>query len=213
MANGIVSWFRQALLKALNKEIDFDTDEIKVMLTETGYTPNLNTHDYKDDVTNELANGNGYTTGGVTLAGKTITYTAADALAKARADSTNYSLGDIVRPAAGNGHIYRCIVAGESGVGAPVWPVVSGQTVVDGAVTWAECGGGVIKLDANDILWANSTWDAPNGARYAVGYVNTGVAGTSVLLFLVDLLAEQNPNNGTFQITWDDEGILCIPVQ
>lgn len=66
------------LLKALNKEIDFDSDTIKVMLCTSSYTPDQDTHIYKDvSVNNEVANGNGYTTGGATLASKAITYTGA----------------------------------------------------------------------------------------------------------------------------------------
>ena len=59
-----------------NKEIDFDTDVIKVMLTTSSYTPDQDVHDYKDDVTNEVS-GTGYTAGGATLASKTVTYTGA----------------------------------------------------------------------------------------------------------------------------------------
>ena len=69
-------WFGQALLKALNKEIDFDTDTIKVMLCTSAYVPNQDTHVYKDvSVTNEVT-GTGYTAGGAALASKTITYDA-----------------------------------------------------------------------------------------------------------------------------------------
>jgi hypothetical protein len=61
------------LVKALNKEVDWDTDTIKVALTTSSYTPNQDTHDYFNDVTNEVS-GTGYTAGGNTLASKTITY-------------------------------------------------------------------------------------------------------------------------------------------
>jgi hypothetical protein len=43
--------------------IDFDTDTFKVMLVTSSYTPNKDTHDKRDDVTNE-ASGTGYTAGG-----------------------------------------------------------------------------------------------------------------------------------------------------
>lgn len=59
-----------------NKEIDFDSDTIKVMLTTSTYTPDQDVHDYKDDVTNEVS-GTGYTAGGAALASKTVTYTGA----------------------------------------------------------------------------------------------------------------------------------------
>lgn len=58
---------------AFNKEIDFDTDTIKAMLTTSSYVPNQATHQYKSSVTNEIT-GTGYTAGGVTLASKTVTY-------------------------------------------------------------------------------------------------------------------------------------------
>jgi len=61
------------LVKALNKEVDWDTDTIKVALTTSSYTPNQDTHDYFNDVTNEVS-GTGYTAGGNTLGSKTITY-------------------------------------------------------------------------------------------------------------------------------------------
>lgn len=61
------------LMKALNKEIDWDTDTIKVALATSSYTPNQDTHDYFDDITNEVT-GTGYTAGGETLASKSISY-------------------------------------------------------------------------------------------------------------------------------------------
>lgn len=47
--------------------IDFDTNTFKAMLVTSAYTPNKDTHDKRDDVTNE-ASGTGYTAGGVTCA-------------------------------------------------------------------------------------------------------------------------------------------------
>jgi hypothetical protein len=69
--------YGQFLLKALNKEVDFDSDTVKVMLVGSSYTPNQDTHVYKSDVTGEVT-GTGYTAGGATLASKTITYDAAN---------------------------------------------------------------------------------------------------------------------------------------
>lgn len=57
----------------LNKEIDWDTDTIKVLLTTSTYTPSQDAHDYKDDVTNEVT-GTGYTAGGATLGTKSNSY-------------------------------------------------------------------------------------------------------------------------------------------
>lgn len=62
------------IAKAFNKEIDFDTDTIKVALVSSSYTPNQDTHDYWDDVSSNEVSGTGYTAGGATLASKTVTY-------------------------------------------------------------------------------------------------------------------------------------------
>jgi len=47
--------------------IDFDTDTFKILLVTSSYTPNKDTHDKRDDVTNEVS-GTGYTAGGATSA-------------------------------------------------------------------------------------------------------------------------------------------------
>lgn len=63
------------LLSLANKEIDLDTDSIKVMLCTSSYTPNQDTHRYKSDVTNEVT-GTGYTAGGAALASVVVAYNA-----------------------------------------------------------------------------------------------------------------------------------------
>jgi hypothetical protein len=81
-------WYGNALLKALNKEIDWDTDTIKVALVANTYTPNQDTHTYFSDITGEVT-GTGYTAGGQALASKTITYTGAtNIIALDAADTT-----------------------------------------------------------------------------------------------------------------------------
>jgi hypothetical protein len=63
-------------LSALNKELDWDTDTWKCMLTTSTYTPDQDTHQYKSSVTNEVT-GTGYTAAGQALTSVTITYTGA----------------------------------------------------------------------------------------------------------------------------------------
>lgn len=65
------------LAKALNKEVDWDSDTIKVALVSSSYTPNQDTHDYWDDVVANEVTGTGYTAGGATLGSKTVTYDSA----------------------------------------------------------------------------------------------------------------------------------------
>jgi hypothetical protein len=66
------------LLKALNKEVDFDSDTIKVALLSSSYTPDQDAHDYYNDVSTYEVSGTGYTAGGNTLASKTATYDSAN---------------------------------------------------------------------------------------------------------------------------------------
>lgn len=66
------------LLKALNKEVDFDSDTIKVALLSSSYTPDQDVHDYYNDVSTYEVSGTGYTAGGSALASKTATYDSAN---------------------------------------------------------------------------------------------------------------------------------------
>lgn len=66
-----VHLFDSFAAKLANKEIDYDSDTIKVALATSSYTPAQATHDYFDDITNEVS-GTGYTAGGATLGSKTV---------------------------------------------------------------------------------------------------------------------------------------------
>lgn len=200
-------WFGNAFLKVFNKEMDWDTDTFKLMLTTSAYTP-AQAHDYKNDVTNEVT-GTGYTAGGATLASKTITYTAADSWATARANTTAYTLGQIVRPATGNGHLYRAIVAGTSGGSIPTWPTVSGATVTDGAVTWAEIGIGIIAFDAADVTWGSSTITAAKGVIYCD---TPATDATKPLVGYIDFGGDVVSSAGNFTVTFDAAGIFFVTI-
>lgn len=65
-----------AMKSFLNKEVDFDTDTVKVMLCTATYVPNQDTAQYKSSVTNEVT-GTNYTAGGIVVSGKQVVYTAA----------------------------------------------------------------------------------------------------------------------------------------
>lgn len=58
--------------KIMDGSIDLDTDTIKAALCTSSFTPNIDTMVFFSDITNEVS-GTGYTAGGATLAGKTIT--------------------------------------------------------------------------------------------------------------------------------------------
>lgn len=68
-------FYGNAFKSAFNKEIDLDSDTLKVMLCTSAYVPNQDTHQYKSSVTNEVT-GTGYTAGGATLGSVAVSYTA-----------------------------------------------------------------------------------------------------------------------------------------
>jgi len=69
MENRVYNSFKK---KIQDGSIDLDTDTIKIMLVTSSYSPDIDAHDFVDDVTNEVS-GTGYTAGGATLANKAVT--------------------------------------------------------------------------------------------------------------------------------------------
>lgn len=68
--------FAQSLI---NKEVDLDSDALKVLLLTSAYTPDLDNHRYKSSLTGEVSSsGTGYTAGGVALLSPTVAYVDAD---------------------------------------------------------------------------------------------------------------------------------------
>lgn len=61
-------------------------------------------------------------------------------------------------------------------------------------------------FDADDASWTTSTITA----RGAVIYKSTGTASTSPLICYIDFGADKSSSAGTFQITWNSEGILNL---
>jgi len=79
--------YGQVGLHLMRKRADFLLDDIRGTLHTVTYVPNKDTHAYVSDLTNEIT-GTGYTTGGVALANKTVTYDAAT-------DTTIFDADDI----------------------------------------------------------------------------------------------------------------------
>ena len=66
------TWYDKGI-KYVKPEV-FLRDDIKVILLASGYTVNAATHEFYDvSITNELTTANGYTLGGLSLTGKTLT--------------------------------------------------------------------------------------------------------------------------------------------
>jgi hypothetical protein len=194
--------------------INFGTDTIKAMLL-SSYTvgSTQDTAQFLSDVVTAgvgvETSGSGYTSGGATLASKTVAYTAANSWTTQRANSTAYTVGDVVRPASANGYVYQCIVAGTSGGSVPTYPTVIGQTVTDGGVTWACVGRGVLLVDAADPSWTTVN-PGTLAASHILFYKDTGTAGTSPVILYWDLGGTQTASNGgQFTAQLDNgEGLL-----
>lgn len=87
--------YGNAVKAAFNKEVDWDSDTIKVALLSSAYTPNQDSHDYWDDVSTNEVTGTGYTAGGKTLTGKTAVYDAATNTVKFDADDVTWTASTI----------------------------------------------------------------------------------------------------------------------
>lgn len=68
-----VNWYGHGLIKAMNKEVNWLTDDIKVMLCTSEYTSDQANHKYKSDITNEIT-GINYTARGRAITGKTAAF-------------------------------------------------------------------------------------------------------------------------------------------
>jgi hypothetical protein len=183
---------------------DYLSDTLKLMLTD-GYTPDYDTHAVKADVTGEIT-ATGYTAGGATLAGKAVTITPANSWGIQRANSTAYAVGDLVRPATGNGYLYRCVVAGTSGGSPPTYSTVLGRETTDGTVVWVTAGGRAVQFDADDVSWPGSTITATDAA---VLYDDTE-ANDALIGALVFDTPNLSTSAGAFDVQWHPAGIWVV---
>lgn len=98
--------------------IDFSGDTFKIILMQSGFTFDIDNHEEYADVSgNELANGNGYTTGGATLAGVAVTEDDVDDRCEVTWNNVTWSaVGGAIGPASG-AIIYDDTVANDPIVG------------------------------------------------------------------------------------------------
>ena len=209
MATGITHVYANALVKMLNKIIDWDSDAIKCTLHTNTYSPNYGTHTFQSDLTNELAASGGYSTGGASLTSLATTLQASSALT-AWASTTAYVVGNVRRKVSDNGHAYMCVVAGISGGSEPTWPTTPGGTVTDGGVTWAEVGSHVLKLTGTIPAWNPATFTCRYGV---IADTTPGSAATNPLIALIDFQADQSPSAAAFTITLDADGAVVFPIR
>lgn len=128
--------------------IDFLSDTMKMTLHTAITSFDIDNDQFFADVLNEVANGNGYTTGGITLANKAVTYTAA----------SNKTVWDnTVDPS------WTATGAGFAAAAAVVWKD-TGTAATSPLVGYLDFGS-TITLAANDTLTV--VLDATNGIWFA----------------------------------------------
>jgi hypothetical protein len=154
--------------------------------------PALSTSLYSS-LTGEVANGNGYTTGGISLSGLSPTHvvTAAASWGTSWVTATPYVLNNIVKSSGVSGYLFRCCVAGTSGGSAPT-------QATEGALDTSSTGAQFVNAGQSIEVWSSSNvvWTASGGsigpAQWAVIYDST----TSANLFLISFGASQTATNG-----------------
>ena len=183
--------------QAFSGKVNYAADSIKMALLTSTYVPNLATHTFFSDLTNEVS-GTGYTAGGLALTTKTHTVTAANSWATVWAATTAYTaLTSVVKPLISNGYIYQCLTSGTSGSSAPAWPIVQGQTVTDGTAVWTCMGESITQWSSAAVTWSNSTITA----RYGVIYdAQTGVTTTEPLMWLINFVTDQTSAAGPLTV-------------
>ncbi len=116
---------------AYTTKINYMADTIKAMLVTASYTPDLDAHDFINDVTNEVV-GTGYSAGGLTLTNKTLTVTGATNTIKFDADDLAWAGASISAA--------YCVIYDDTATNKPLlWLVDLGgtQTVVNTTFTVA----------------------------------------------------------------------------
>jgi hypothetical protein len=99
-----IAWFGKGAQAMMAGSIDLDTDTFKLMLASSSYTPNRDTHDFRDDVTNEVT-GTNWAAGGITLSGAALSFDATSD--QARWDLTDVSNATTTIASARYGIIYK----------------------------------------------------------------------------------------------------------
>jgi len=98
MAEGDGTIYNKFKVRILNKELDLDTDTLKLGLLGAGYTPNIDTDLVWSDVNGTEESGGGYTAGGLAVTGGALTLVSASDLAKFDADNVIFSGLDVGTP-------------------------------------------------------------------------------------------------------------------
>lgn len=199
----VVRGYAHGAKRLVAGDIDFDAHTIKAALVTSSYTPSQAHEFYSTSVNAFEASGSGYTDGGLALSSKASVVVEASA-ATARAASTAYQVGDIVRPATANGRIYKCVVTGISGASLPTYTTVGGREVTDGTVVWVEAGVAYVRFTCGTLTWNPVTITA----RYLVLYRDGTAGSLDFLLGYGDFGQDESATAGAFTVTFPIDGLF-----
>lgn len=96
MAAVTATWYGLGLLAVQNGGIAYSTDTLKGALVTSSYVPNYDTDQYWSTPQANEASGTGYTAGGVTLASKTLTYSAGSVQVQFACANVSWSSSSVV---------------------------------------------------------------------------------------------------------------------
>lgn len=128
--------------------IDFDAGgtTLKLLLTTSSYTPDRDAHDFLDDVTNEVASGGGYTTGGKTLTTVTVGLDSTGHFAYVDADDVVWTTATFTTRR-GVLYKYTGVAATSPLVGYLDFGADQSPAAEDFTITWAApASGGVLRI-------------------------------------------------------------------
>ena len=146
-----VKWNAKTLEKIVEQagnDVNFLTGTAKLALVTSAWTPAFDTDEFwSTPQANEVANGNGYATGGVTLAGKTITYDAAS-------DQVRVDFDDVVwNFTAAKTWLYGVIYIDTAGAASadPIYAVLTWDTSQTVSTTYT------LTIDPAGLLYIDAT--------------------------------------------------------
>jgi len=104
----VTTYSHQFMLECIRKEHDIEDDTLKIALMDTTFEFDRDTHaTWADCSANELASGNGYTTGGETMAGVTASIDAVGDKVDIAATSVTWTASGGAIPTTGAAIIYN----------------------------------------------------------------------------------------------------------
>lgn len=184
---------------------------LKLALVGAGYVPNLVTDQFWSVAQGHEFSGPGYTAGGTTLTGATVTVTSATTWGPVYPTSgTAVNAGEVIK--SGN-FLYRAANPGSAST-VPTFPLIEGETVTDGGgIVWTNVGNSILVFTVTGgFSWASISTSA---LPYAVIYDSTpGTPATDPLLVLLTFSpAMTNVPAGPVSVNPDPAlGFLALPL-